>query len=43
MKIDVFLPCRKQSSRVKNKNTRKFANINLGLLEIKLNQLLKTK
>jgi len=43
MKINVFLPCRKKSSRVKNKNTRKFADINFGLLEIKLGQLLRSK
>lgn len=43
MNINVYLPCRKQSTRVKNKNIRKFANINFGLLEIKINQLLKTK
>ena len=43
MKINVFLPCRKKSSRVKNKNTKKFADINFGLLEIKLEQLLRSK
>ena len=43
MKINVFLPCRKSSTRIKNKNIRKFANINFGLLEIKLSQLLKAK
>ena len=43
MKINVFLPCKKSSSRVKNKNRRKFANINFGLTRIKLNQLLKSK
>ena len=43
MKVNVYLPCRKKSSRVKNKNIRKFANINFGLLEIKINQLVNAK
>ena len=43
MKINVFLPCKKSSSRVKNKNKRRFADEYLGLIKIKLNQLLKTK
>ncbi len=43
MKINVFLPCKKSSSRVKNKNRRKFANVNFGLTRIKLNQLLKSR
>ena len=43
MNVNVYLPCRKKSSRVKNKNIRRFANINFGLLEIKINQLLKSK
>lgn len=41
--ISVFLPTRKGSERVINKNTRPFCGFNNGLLEIKLNQLLKTK
>ena len=40
--ITVFLPCRKGSERIKNKNTRKFCNFNHGLLELKINQLLKS-
>ncbi len=43
MKINVFLPCKKNSQRVKNKNKRKFAYINSGLIKIKLTQLLKAK
>ena len=43
MKINVFLPCKKSSSRVKNKNKRKFADVDFGLIKIKLNQLLKCK
>ncbi|MDR0410628.1 MAG: hypothetical protein LBH75_01470 [Treponema sp.] len=38
-----FLPVRKGSQRVINKNTRPFAGIKGGLLENKLNQLIKTK
>jgi CMP-N-acetylneuraminic acid synthetase len=39
MSISVFLPTRKGSERVKNKNTRKFSDFDGGLLELKLNQL----
>ncbi|WP_282018320.1 cytidylyltransferase domain-containing protein [Salegentibacter mishustinae] len=35
----VFLPTRKGSERVINKNTRKFSNFEGGLLELKLRQL----
>ena len=42
-KIAFFLPTRKGSERVKNKNTRPFANIEGGLVENKLRQLLATK
>ena len=42
-RISCFLPCRKGSERVLNKNTRKFAGYEFGLTEIKLNQLLKTQ
>ncbi|WP_066389206.1 cytidylyltransferase domain-containing protein [Helicobacter himalayensis] len=42
MKISVFLPCRKGSQRVVNKNTRPFGNVKFGLLQIKLQQLLST-
>ena len=38
-----FLPTRKGSERVKNKNTRPFAGIEGGLFVNKLTQLLKTK
>lgn len=37
--ISVFLPTRKGSKRVINKNTRQFASHKGGLLELKLNQL----
>jgi len=37
--ICVFLPTRKGSQRLKNKNTRQFANFKGGLLELKLEQL----
>jgi CMP-N-acetylneuraminic acid synthetase len=43
MKINVFLPCKKNSTRVKNKNKRKFANVHYGLLKVKIDQLLKCK
>lgn len=39
----VFLPCRKGSQRVPNKNTRSFAGVEGGLLRIKLEQLLACK
>ena len=42
-KIAFFLPTRKGSERVKNKNTRPFANIKGGLVENKLQQLFATK
>ena len=35
-----FLPCRKGSERVLNKNTKPFANNKSGLIEIKLKQLI---
>ncbi|MES9955632.1 MAG: acylneuraminate cytidylyltransferase family protein [Sedimenticola sp.] len=38
-KITAFLPCRKGSERVKNKNTRCFCGVKHGLVEIKLRQL----
>ena len=43
MKINVFLPCKKNSTRVENKNKRKFANVHYGLLKVKIDQLLKCK
>jgi CMP-N-acetylneuraminic acid synthetase len=38
--IIAFLPCRRGSQRVVNKNTRKFAEIEGGLIQIKMEQLL---
>ncbi|MFZ4863880.1 cytidylyltransferase domain-containing protein [Sphingobacterium sp. Mn56C] len=38
-----FLPTRRGSERVLDKNTRQFAGIDGGLLRLKLEQLLKTK
>lgn len=38
-----FLPTRKGSERVKNKNTRPFAGFQGGLLQLKLQQLLQVK
>lgn len=43
MDINVFLPCRSGSQRVKNKNIKKFHNYKFGLFELKIHQLLKTK
>jgi CMP-N-acetylneuraminic acid synthetase len=45
MKRDIcfFLPTRKGSQRVKSKNTRPFSNVEGGILELKLRQLLKSK
>ncbi len=42
-KISFYLPTRKGSERVKNKNTRPFAGIEGGLVENKVKQLLATK
>lgn len=41
--IIAFLPCRKGSQRVLNKNTRQFAEIKGGLTKIKLTQLINCK
>jgi CMP-N-acetylneuraminic acid synthetase len=41
--FEVFLPCRKGSKRVINKNTRRFASDGRSLLEIKLGQLLDSQ
>jgi CMP-N-acetylneuraminic acid synthetase len=41
--ISVFLPTRKGSERVANKNTRDFCGINGGLLYLKLQNILKLK
>lgn len=42
-KIAFFLPTRKGSERVKNKNTKPFAGLKGGLVENKIRQLLATK
>ncbi len=42
-KVAFFLPTRKGSERVKDKNTRPFAGIEGGLIENKLQQLMDTK
>lgn len=39
-RVSAFLPCRKGSERIKNKNTKKFGDKEGGLLSIKLEQLL---
>ncbi|MBI1999171.1 MAG: acylneuraminate cytidylyltransferase family protein [Parcubacteria group bacterium] len=41
--ITAFLPCRKGSERIKQKNTRDFGGIKGGLTAIKIGQLIKTK
>ena len=38
-----FLPCRKGSQRIRDKNIKKICNYEMGLVEIKLNQLLKVE
>ena len=43
MIIDIFLPCRSSSVRVKNKNIKKFSNKNFGLFEIKILQLISIR
>ena len=40
--ISAFLPCRRGSERVADKNIKKFSKYNFGLTEIKLLQLVKT-
>ena len=42
-KVTFFLPTRKGSERVKNKNTKPFAGIEGGLMENKIKQLVETK
>lgn len=42
-KVAFYLPTRKGSERVKNKNTKPFAGIEGGLVENKVKQLLETK
>ncbi len=43
MIIDIFLPCRSSSMRIKNKNIKKFSNIKFGLFELKISQLILVK
>lgn len=43
MIFNVFLPCRKGSKRVPNKNIKPFGSFKFGLLELKLKELLKIK
>ena len=43
MSISIFLPVRKGSERVLNKNTRPFAGYQGGLLELKLEQLMEVQ
>lgn len=42
-RVNVFLPMRKGSERIFQKNTREFADVDGGLCKIKLDQLLKCK
>ena len=41
--ISIFIPIRKGSKRVKNKNIKKIGKFNLGLTEIKIKQIIKLK
>lgn len=41
--VIAFLPCREGSQRIKNKNIKPFANIENGLIFIKISQLLKVE
>jgi len=43
MIIDIFLPCRSSSMRIKNKNIKKFSNKKFGLFELKISQLILVK
>lgn len=43
MALTIFLPVRKGSERVSEKNTRKFGSFHGGLLELKLNQLIRVE
>ncbi|MFM2484522.1 acylneuraminate cytidylyltransferase family protein [Celerinatantimonas yamalensis] len=42
-KVNVFLPCRKGSERVPQKNIKSFGGFKNGLIEIKLKQLINSK
>ena len=41
--ISLFIPIRKNSKRIKNKNIKKIGNFKYGLTEIKINHLKKLK
>ena len=41
--ISFFIPIRKNSKRVKNKNIKRIGNFKYGLTEIKINQLKKVR
>lgn len=41
--LSIFLPTRKGSQRAREKNTREFAGVSGGLLELKLRELVKLK
>ncbi len=41
--VCVFLPIRKGSKRIKNKNTKSLPNLKLGITELKINQLNKLR
>ena len=41
--ISIFIPIRKGSKRVKNKNIKKIGKFNLGLTEIKIKKIIKLK
>lgn len=43
MSISLFLPVRKGSQRIPNKNTKKFGDFEGGLLELKLSQLVEVE
>ena len=39
--VSIFFPVRSGSKRIKNKNIRRIKNFKAGLLEIKINHLIK--
>ena len=41
--ISIFIPIRKNSKRIKNKNIKKIGKFKYGLTEIKINHLEKLK
>lgn len=42
-KVTCFLPCRKGSQRIPNKNIKPFSGVEFGLVQIKLKQLLEAE